>query len=162
MADLELSESDLRHLRRCVELAQEALDAGDAPFGSVLAAGDGTRLAEERNREVTSGDGTQHPEFALARWAATNVAPEERAAATVFTSGEHCAMCSAAHGWVGLGRIVYITSAAQFAAVRADLGVPPGPVRSIPIQEVVPGIEVQGPVPELVPAVERLQRQFWA
>jgi tRNA(Arg) A34 adenosine deaminase TadA len=162
MAPPDLTDADLRHLRRCVELARAALDAGDAPFGSVLAAADGRLLAEERNREVTSGDRTQHPEFALARWAATNVAPEERACATVFTSGEHCAMCSAAHGWAGLGRIVYITSAAQFAEVLADLGVPPAPVRSLPIQDVVPGIAVVGPVPELVVEVQAMQRQFWS
>lgn len=161
MADLEPTDSDRQHLRRCVELAQEALDAGDEPFGSVLAAADGSRLAEDRNRVVTTGDRTQHPEFALARWAAAHMTPDERAAATVFTSGEHCAMCSAAHGWVGLGRIVYITSAAQFAAVLADVGAPPAPVRSMPIQEVVPGIVVEGPVAELVPAVEALQRRFW-
>jgi hypothetical protein len=31
-----LSEDDLRHLRRCVELATEALADGDEPFGSIL------------------------------------------------------------------------------------------------------------------------------
>ena len=31
-----ISEADLVHLRRAVELAREALDAGDGPFGSVL------------------------------------------------------------------------------------------------------------------------------
>src|SRR5271156_5471296 len=109
----EISETDLPYLRRCVELAAEAVDAGDFPFGSVLLAEDGTVLAEDRNREVTAGDPTRHPEFELARWAATNMTPRDRAAATVYTSGEHCPMCSAAHGWVGLGRIVYASSAHQ-------------------------------------------------
>ncbi len=63
-----------------MELAAEALEAGDEPFGSVLVAADGTILAEERNR-VGSGDRTRHPEFALARWAAENMTPGERAAA---------------------------------------------------------------------------------
>jgi tRNA(Arg) A34 adenosine deaminase TadA len=31
-----ISEVDLIHLRRAVELAREAVDAGDGPFGSVL------------------------------------------------------------------------------------------------------------------------------
>lgn len=35
------SPADLRHLRRCVELAAEAVAAGDFPFGSVLVAGSG-------------------------------------------------------------------------------------------------------------------------
>lgn len=33
-----MNDIELGHLRRCVELATEALDAGDEPFGSVLAA----------------------------------------------------------------------------------------------------------------------------
>ena len=48
-----LDDSHRAHLRRCVELAREALDAGDDPFGSVLVAADGTVLAERRNRERT-------------------------------------------------------------------------------------------------------------
>ena len=109
----ELTAADLAHLRRCVELAREALDAGDEPFGSVLVDGDGTARAEGRNRVVETGDATQHPEFELARWAAAHLTADERGAATVYTSGEHCAMCAAAHGWVGLGRIVYAKSTVQ-------------------------------------------------
>ena len=52
----DLPEGDLIHLRRCVELASEAVDAGDFPFGSVLVAGDGAVLAEDRNRETSLGD----------------------------------------------------------------------------------------------------------
>ena len=151
---------DLRHLRRCVALATEALEAGDEPFGSVLVAADGTVLAEDRNRVASLGDPTRHPEFELARWAATNLAPAERAAATVYTSGEHCAMCAAAHGWVGLGRIAYATSSRQLAAWVTELGVPPSPVRTLAVQEVVPGLPVDGPVPDLAEAVHDLIRRF--
>ena len=77
----EVTDADLPHLRRCVELAAEAVEAGDFPFGSVLVAADGTVLAEDRNREVTAGDPTRHPEFELARWAAANMTARERAAA---------------------------------------------------------------------------------
>ena len=82
-----VTEADLPHLRRCVQLATEAVEAGDFPFGSVLIAADGTVLVEDRNREVTAGDPTRHPEFAIACWAATNMTPRERATATVYTSG---------------------------------------------------------------------------
>jgi tRNA(Arg) A34 adenosine deaminase TadA len=149
-----------RHLRRCVELAAAALAEGDEPFGSVLVAADGTALAEDHNR-VASGDRTRHPEFELARWAAANMTPEEREAATVFTSGEHCPMCAAAHGWVGLGRIVYASSSEQLAAWLADLGVPPPLVRTLPIQEIVPGLPVEGPVPGLADEVHDLHRRYY-
>jgi tRNA(Arg) A34 adenosine deaminase TadA len=143
-----------------VELATEAVEAGDFPFGSVLVAADGAVLAEDRNREVTAGDATRHPEFELARWAAANMTPAERAAATVYTSGEHCPMCAAAHGWVGLGRIVYVTSTEQMGAWLAELGVSPAPVRPLAIPDVVPGVEVAGPVPGLAGQVRDLHRRF--
>jgi tRNA(Arg) A34 adenosine deaminase TadA len=151
---------DLPHLRRCVELAAEAVDAGDFPFGSVLVAGDGRVLAEDRNRENSLGDSTRHPEFELARWAAANMDAGQRAAATVFTSGEHCPMCSAAHAWVGLGRIVYVSSSEQLIAWLAELGVSPSPVIPLPVQAVAPGLAVQGPVPGLDEQVHDLHRRF--
>src|SRR6478609_5614473 len=137
-----LTDDDLRHLRRCVELATEALADGDEPFGSVLVSGTGQVLAEDRNR-VASGDATRHPEFELARWSTTHLSPTERAEATVYTSGEHCPMCAAAHAWVGLGRIVFATHAAQLTGWLAGWGVPPVPVAPLPIEQVAPGIAVQ-------------------
>jgi tRNA(Arg) A34 adenosine deaminase TadA len=109
---------------------------------------------------VTAGDATRHPEFELARWAAANMTPPERAAATVYTSGEHCPMCAAAHGWVGLGRIVYVTSSEQAGAWLAELGVGPAPVLPLAIPDVVPGVEVAGPVPGLAEQVRDLHRRF--
>ena len=154
------SPEDLPHLRRCVELAAEAVDAGDHPFGSVLVAADGRVLAEDRNRENSAGDATRHPEIDLARWAAANMTADERAAATVFTSGEHCPMCSAAHAWVGLGRIVYVSSSEQLTAWLAELGVPTSPVLPLAINQVAPGLVVQGPVPGLDEQVRELHRRF--
>ena len=150
-----MESSDLRHLERCLALAAEALADGDEPFGSVLVDATGRELYADRNR-VKDGDATQHPEFAIARWSAANLAPDERAAATVYTSGEHCAMCAAAHGWVGLGRIVYAASSAQLAAWLAEWGVPPAPVATLAITDVAPGVRVEGPVPELARRVREL------
>ncbi|MCK2217351.1 nucleoside deaminase [Actinomadura sp. ATCC 31491] len=154
-----ISDADLKHLRRCVELAAEALEEGDEPFGSVLVSAAGEILFEDHNR-VAGGDRTRHPEFELARWSAANLTPAERATATVYTSGEHCPMCAAAHGWVGLGRIVYAASSAQLAGWLAELGVPAPPVRPLPVGEVVPGARVDGPVPELAGPVRELHRRF--
>ncbi len=154
-----LGADDLRHLRRCLELAEEALAAGDEPFGSVLVTADGTVRAEDRNR-TAGGDQTRHPEFALARWAAEHLDLAERAEATVYTSGEHCPMCSAAHAWVGLGRIAYIASSEQLVGWLGELGVDPAPVRPLPVQEVAPGVVVAGPAPELAEQIRALHRTF--
>jgi tRNA(Arg) A34 adenosine deaminase TadA len=151
--------TDLTHLRRCVDLAREALDAGDEPFGSLIVSADGEVLFEDRNR-VAGGDHTRHPEFEIARWAAAHLSPQERADATVYTSGEHCPMCSAAHAWVGLGRIVYATSSAQLSQWRREWGLGPGPVAALPIRTVAPGIAVDGPADDLVDEVRQLQRRL--
>lgn len=150
---------DLPYLRRCVELAREALEAGDQPFGSLLVSPEGDVLFEDRNR-VAGGDATRHPEFEIARWAAAHLTPAERAAATVYTSGEHCPMCAAAHGWVGLGRIVYASSSRQLVAWLGELGAPLPPVNTLPIEAVVPAAVVDGPAPGLAEQVRQLHRRF--
>lgn len=158
MEPTELSPEDLTHLRRCVDLAREALEAGDEPFGSVLVDPDGAVLREERNR-TGGGDQTRHPELELARWAAVQVAPDVRPGCTVYTSGEHCPMCAAGHAWVGLGRIVYAASTEQFVQWRHELGLAPGPVLPLPINAVAPHIPVAGPAPGLGGEVRELFRE---
>lgn len=154
-------DDDITHLRHCIQLATTAVEAGDEPFGSVLVDAAGRVVFEDRNR-ISGGDATRHPEFAIARWAAENLTPDERAAATVYTSGEHCPMCAAAHAWVGLGRIVYIASSAQLQDWLDAWGVPSGPVAPLPIQEVAPGLQVDGPVPELEEEIRALYRRCFA
>lgn len=154
-----MDDTDLRFLRRAVELAEQALQDGDEPFGSVLVSLDGELLAEDRNR-IASGDATRHPEFALARWSAAHMTPADRAGATVYTSGEHCPMCAAAHAWVGLGRIVYASSSTQLTTWLQALGAPPSPVSALPIHEVAPMVVVEGPVEELAAQVRELHHRY--
>jgi len=161
MTDFYEPTSDERvHLRRCVDLAREAQDEGDEPFGSILVGVHGTVLFEDRNR-VKGGDHTRHPEFEIARWSASNLTPDERAASTVYTSGEHCPMCSAAHAWVGLGRIVYAVSSAQLESWLTGWGASPAPVAALPIAEVAPRLTASGPVAEFVDELRQLHaRRF--
>lgn len=154
-----IEDHERTYLDRSVELAKEALAAGDEPFGSLLVSEDGKVLHEDRNR-IAGGDNTRHPEIALAYWAVENLTPEERARATVYTSGEHCPMCAAAHGWVGLGRIVYVSSSKQLGEWLGAMDVPPPPVATLPIEQIVPGITVDGPVPELAATMEALHREY--
>jgi tRNA(Arg) A34 adenosine deaminase TadA len=95
-----LAEADRRHLRRCVDLAQEAREAGDAASAPSLVTKDGNPLQEERKR-VVAGDRTRYPELALALGGGG--APDARRAgqATVYASGEHWLVCSAARARSG-------------------------------------------------------------
>lgn len=150
-----ISDDDLGYLRRCVALARTAHEGGDEPFGSLLVDESGTVLFEDHNR-VRGGDATRHPEFAIARWAAEQLTPRQRGAAVVYTSGEHCPMCAAAHAWVGLGRIVYATSSEQLSRWRAEWGAPPAPVAALPVTVVAPGLVCDGPAPQLQDEMQAL------
>jgi tRNA(Arg) A34 adenosine deaminase TadA len=151
-----VTDQDRVFLRRCVELAREAAEAGDDPFGSLLVDAQGTVLFEDRNR-TKGGDATRHPEFAIARWAAANLAPEERRTCVVYTSGEHCAMCSAAHAMVGLGRIVYASSGDQLRTWRREWGLIGIDVMApLPINAVASNIPVAGPDPELAEEIRAI------
>ncbi|CAH0056330.1 unnamed protein product [Clonostachys solani] len=167
---------EIEYLRQAVALAREALEAGDDPFGSVLVdPTTGHVLQAHRNRTVTGAqendahpseagkpDPTLHPEFTLARWAQFNLSAEQRSRAVVYTSGEHCAMCAAAHAYCGLGRIVYATSTEQYGEWRRENGVAGGKVAPLSIRSVAPGVAVGGPVLELADEVRALHVQRWA
>ncbi len=155
---MSISADDLIHLRRCADLARLALQGGDEPFGSLLVDDRGAVRFEDHNR-VKDGDATRHPEFAIARWAVANMTPPQRASSTVYTSGEHCPMCAAAHAWVGLGRIAYAVSAAQLTQWRQDWGAPRSPVSALPITRVAPGTVVDGPAPELAVTMKALYQK---
>ena len=150
-----VTDRDRDMLRRCVELAREAVEQGDEPFGSILVDAEGAVRFEDRNR-VKDGDATRHPEFEIARWAAAHLTPEERQASVVYTSGEHCAMCSAAHAMVGLGRIVYASSGDQLRAWRREWGAAAGVLAPLPINAVAPNIPVAGPEPSLAAEIHAL------
>ena len=154
-----LNEQDLRYLRRCVVLAEESLDSGNKPFASLLVSATGAVLAEDHNQIHTNA--TWHPDLALAQWAAENLSETERAQTTMYTTGEHCPMCAAAHAFAGLGRVVYICSAAQFAAWCEEWGVPASPVKPLAINDVAPEVTVIGPVPELMDEVRELHKRYF-
>ena len=93
-------------LRRAIELAAAARQAGNPPFGSLLVGPDGTVLAEEQNTTITDGDISFHPELKLARWAARELDAEQAAGTTMYTSCQPCGMCAGALARSGLGRVV--------------------------------------------------------
>ena len=152
--------ADVDYLRRCADLARQALDSGDEPFGSLLVDPDGVVRFEDHNH-VAGGDATRHPELAIALWAVEHLSPQQRAASTVYTSGEHCPMCAAAHAWVGLGRIFYAASSAQLTQWLREWDAPEPPVAALPITTVAPGVPVDGPAPDLTETMKALyERAF--
>ncbi|HDZ14642.1 hypothetical protein LCGC14_0673220 [marine sediment metagenome] len=154
MKNQELTKVDLVHLKQCLSLAEQALEAGDEPFGSILVNIENEVIATARNR-VNELTVLAHPEIELAHWAAENLSEEERKQTIMYTSGEHCTMCAAAHGWVGLGTVVYLSSAKQLGEWLEKVHMP---IRFSPLQSIVPGISVKGPATgELLEKIKALQ-----
>lgn len=94
------------HMRRAFELAREAVDRGDRPFGSVLVREDEVVMADS-NRVLTENDVRRHPELHLAYRACRELTPEERAETVMYTSTEPCPMCAGGMVTAGFGRVVY-------------------------------------------------------
>ena len=95
-------------LRKAFDVARRSRAAGDHPFGSVLADGEGRLLMEQGNGFTSEGrDRTAHAERLLASRAARAHDLAFLARCTLYTSAEPCAMCAGAIYWAGIGRVVY-------------------------------------------------------
>lgn len=69
-------------------------------------------------------------------------------------------MCSAAHAWAGLGRIVYISSSKQLGKWMDEMGVSStSPIHSLSIQEVAPNVPIEGPIAGLDEEIRALQQR---
>src|SRR5690625_678503 len=156
-----LSDNDLKHLKHCLQLAEASLKAGDKPFGSILVNTENEVIAEARNR-VNEKTELAHPEYELAAWAAENLSAEERAKTTMYTTGEHCPMCAAAHGWVGLGPIVYLSSSKQLGEWLKEMNSTTKQVFFYPVEKIIPNIEVRGPATgELLEKIKKLHQDYY-
>ncbi|MFC6010721.1 nucleoside deaminase [Nocardia lasii] len=140
----ELTEIDLAHLRRAIDLAGHANALGDKPFGAVAVTADGTVLTEGVNAVHTTGDVTTHAELVAITLASAAGRAGDLRGGTVYASGEPCPMCAAAMVWAGVGRIVFAAAAAEFGPI-----LPGGPRFALTCAEVVASasvpVEVSGP-----------------
>lgn len=108
---------DEQYIREAIELAEESVESGNTPFGSLLVV-DGEVVRRSRNTTVTEEDITAHPELKLARWAARELDEEEHADCTMYTSTEPCEMCSTAIHYAELDRVVFSVSTGALADLR--------------------------------------------
>ncbi len=102
-----MKQSDTEAMQRCLNLAKEAVDAGDNPFGAVIVDAEGSIVAEGRNRENTQLDVTLHAEIDAIRQATSARGENCLRGLTLYTNGQPCLMCSVAIRRVGISRVVY-------------------------------------------------------
>lgn len=98
-------------MRRALDLAAEAAQAGEVPVGAVVTCG-GTVVAEGRNRMREGSDPTAHAEMVALRAAAAVLGTSRLDECTLWVSLEPCAMCA---GAISLARIKELRFAAEDA-----------------------------------------------
>ena len=148
-------------IRRAIELAQVAKDAGNHPFGALLVDADGKVLLEAQNTVTTERDATGHAETNLVRKASKKYDRDFLASCTLYTSTEPCVMCSGAIYWANIRRVVYGLRESELLRMTGDN--PENPTLSLPAHEVFKHgqyeIEVVGPV--LEEEAKRVHGSFW-
>jgi tRNA(Arg) A34 adenosine deaminase TadA len=96
-------------MRRALELAREAAEAGEVPVGAVVTCGDEI-IAEARNAMRSRSDPTAHAEMVAIREAAAKLGASRLDECTLWVTLEPCAMCAAA---VAVARMKALRFAAE-------------------------------------------------
>ena len=96
-------------MRRALDLAAEAADAGEVPVGAVITRGDSI-VSEARNTMRASLDPTAHAEIVAIRSAALALEQPRLDGCTLWVTLEPCAMCAAA---ASLARLESVRFAAE-------------------------------------------------
>jgi tRNA(Arg) A34 adenosine deaminase TadA len=93
-------------MRRALDLAAEAADAGEVPVGAVITRGEEV-VAEARNAMRGSIDPTAHAEIVAIRRAAEAFGQPRLDGCTLWVTLEPCAMCAAAASLARLDAVHY-------------------------------------------------------
>lgn len=94
-------------MRRALELAAEAGEAGDVPVGAVLLDANGEEVAADRNRREELRDPTAHAEMLVISARARETGDWRLSGHTLVVTLEPCPMCAGAAVWARLERVVY-------------------------------------------------------
>ena len=103
-------------MRAAIAASREALAAGDMPFGATLVDAQGVLRWTARNDQHSRADCTRHAETALVQDAGAALGAAVLEGATVYASGEPCAMCAGAMYWAGVRRIVWAAGQPEIGA----------------------------------------------
>jgi tRNA(Arg) A34 adenosine deaminase TadA len=156
-----MDDTDIRHLRTAIDVANQAREHGNHPFGAILVDGSGREVLRAENSVITGLDVTNHAETNLVRLATRKFSPDELAHCTLYTSTEPCAMCAGAIHWSRIGRVVYALSEEDLYAISG-----PSPENLLlPCREVFghsgQPVTVSGPCPELDAEARAVHAGFW-
>lgn len=157
-----LGETDTRHLRHALRVAEQTRAEGAHPFGALVVDRHGEVVAVCGNDSLPpTGDPTRHAELLAVAAAARALRADGMVGSTLYTSAEPCAMCAGAAYWCGIDRVVYALSEHRLLELTGDH--PENPTFSLPCREVFSRgqrhIEVVGPALEDEAAA--VHERFW-
>lgn len=93
-------------MRRALELARAAEQAGEVPIGAVVVR-DGAIVGEGENRNRRDNDPSAHAEMVAIRAAAANLADYRLIGCDLYVTLEPCAMCAGAISHARIARLYY-------------------------------------------------------
>ncbi|MDK2760079.1 MAG: tRNA adenosine(34) deaminase TadA [Sphingopyxis sp.] len=93
-------------MRRALDLARTAFDAGEVPVGAVVVK-DGAIVGEGHNRPRESHDPTAHAEIVAIRAAAARIGNDRLDGCDLYVTLEPCAMCAGAIAHARIARLYY-------------------------------------------------------
>ena len=105
-------------MRRALQLAENALEAGEIPVGAVLVY-DGEIAGEGQNRPIAASDPTWHAEMEALRQAAARIENYRLPAGSLYVTLEPCVMCAGAMVLARIERLVFATRDLRFGAIRS-------------------------------------------
>ena len=107
-------------MRRALELAREAAEAGEAPVGAVVyETATGRVLGEGRNTREAAHEPAGHAEFTAIRAAAAGLGDWRLNNCTLAVTLEPCAMCAGLIVNARVGRLVYGAADPKAGAVES-------------------------------------------
>lgn len=110
------------HMKRCLALGREALEAGEVPVGALVLRGD-IVIGEGREEGRALLDPSAHAEVQAIRAACQTLGSTDLSGCTLYTTVEPCVLCAYVVRRAGVSRIVYGVPAGQAGGVtsRYDL-----------------------------------------
>lgn len=146
---------DEQFLIRAIELARQARERGNHPFGALLVV-DGQEVLAVENTVNTERNPTAHAETNLIQEAICKLSPATLSRATLYTSCEPCAMCTGAIYWSGVRKVVFALSSHELARLAG--GDFPVPCREL-FSRARDRVEVTGPL--LFEEAIKVHEDYW-
>jgi len=97
---------DAAYMRRALELARHAEEAGEVPVGALVVLNDEI-IGEGWNQPIVTHDPTAHAEIVALRAAAVRTKNYRIPEAVLYVTLEPCAMCAGAMVHARMARVVY-------------------------------------------------------